>query len=83
MDDQAKEKTAFSAGKGLWKFKKMPFGLCNAPSTFHRSMEAVLAQLPIENCLVYIGNIIIHAKDFETEVLHLKQVFQKSRAANF
>ena len=34
MEDAAKEKTAFSAGRGLWQFRVMPFGLCNAPATF-------------------------------------------------
>ena len=75
-------KTAFSAGKGLWQVKKIPFGLSNAPATFQSLMEAVLAQLPIETCLVYIDDIIVHATDLETEVLHLKQVFHKLRAAN-
>lgn len=31
-----KEKTALSAGNGLWHFNVMPFGLCNAPATFER-----------------------------------------------
>ena len=29
-----KEKTAFTAGRGLWQFRVMPFGLCNVPATF-------------------------------------------------
>ncbi|KAI3369348.1 hypothetical protein L3Q82_007586 [Scortum barcoo] len=31
---EARLKTAFSIGQGLWQFKTMPFGLCNAPATF-------------------------------------------------
>jgi len=39
-----REKIAFSIGNGLWQFKVMPFGLCNAPATFERVMEQVLRE---------------------------------------
>ncbi|GBM09386.1 Retrovirus-related Pol polyprotein from transposon 297 [Araneus ventricosus] len=47
-----REKTAFTTGQGLWQFKVMPFGLCNAPATFERLMETVLLGLSTEACLV-------------------------------
>lgn len=47
LDEMCKEKTPFSTGNGLWQFKVMPFGLCNAPAIFERLMEQVLAGLSL------------------------------------
>lgn len=59
MDKDSKEKTAFSAGSGLWQFRVMPFGLCNAPATFERLMEQILAGLPLSVCLIYLDDILV------------------------
>ncbi|KAL5015608.1 hypothetical protein ScPMuIL_007307, partial [Solemya velum] len=36
LSEKAKEKTAFTTGYGLYHFNVLPFGLCNAPSSFER-----------------------------------------------
>jgi hypothetical protein len=82
LEPSAKEKTAFSAGKGLWQFKVMPFGLCNAPATFERLIEAVMAGLPWETCLVYLDDIIVHAADFNCHIKNLLRVLEKLRQTN-
>ncbi|GFU28986.1 retrovirus-related Pol polyprotein from transposon 17.6 [Trichonephila clavipes] len=72
-----KEKTAFTTGQGLWQFKVMPFGLCNAPATFECLMETVLGGLSYEACLVYLDDIIIVGCSFEEHLKNIRRVLQK------
>ncbi|GFY34443.1 retrovirus-related Pol polyprotein from transposon 17.6 [Trichonephila clavipes] len=72
-----KEKTAFTTEQGIWQFKVMPFGLCNAPATFERLMETVLGGLSYETCLVYLDDIIIVGRSFE-EHMKISGVCYKS-----
>ena len=76
-----KEKTAFSTSFGLFQFNVMPFGLCNAPSTFQRLMEMVLAGLHWSICLVYIDDIIIYGRTCEEHLERLEEVFKRLRQA--
>ena len=69
LAEESREKTAFSTTEGLYEFKVMPFGLCNAPATFQRLMDLVLSGLQWSNCLVYIDDIMIMGKTFQE---HLK-----------
>jgi hypothetical protein len=82
MDSQHKEKTAFTTGRGLWQFKVMPFGLCNAPATFQRLMEHVLAGLPWDVCAVYLDDIIVLGSTFERKIQNIEEVFKRLRSMN-
>ncbi|KAF7643856.1 hypothetical protein LDENG_00232190 [Lucifuga dentata] len=66
---------------GLWQFRVMPFGLCNAPATFERLMERVLAQIPKSHCVVYLDDLLIHATDIEGALGNLHQVFEAIQGA--
>ena len=77
-----KEKTAFSTHLGLFQFNRMPFGLCNAPSTFERLMEQVLKGLQWQVCLLYLDDIIIFSKDITEHFHRLISVFERIRQAN-
>ncbi|XP_075492384.1 uncharacterized protein LOC142530435 [Primulina tabacum] len=42
---EVQEKTIFTCPYGTFPFKRIPFGLCNAPATFQRSMMAIFADM--------------------------------------
>ncbi|KAG8913502.1 hypothetical protein FRC01_004506, partial [Tulasnella sp. 417] len=67
-------KTAFRTHRGLYQFKRMPFGLRNGPSVFQRVMQNVLAPYLWMFALVYIDDIIIYSKTFEEHLKHLDAV---------
>lgn len=81
MDPGSREKSAFVTHRGLYEFNVMPFGLCNAPSTFQRLMEFVLTGLQWCTCLIYLDDVIIFSKTFDEHLERLQEVFQRLRSA--
>ena len=77
MDAASSEKTAFTTYSGHYKFTKMPFGLCNAPATFQRLMETVLAGLVRSCCVVYLDDILMVGKIVKEHLDNLKKVFER------
>ena len=59
MDAESAAKSAFITHRGLHEFVRMPFGMCNAPATFQRLMEVILADLLWKCCFVYIDDVLI------------------------
>ena len=82
LDEEAKAKSAFLADNGLYAWNVMPFGLSNAPATFERLMDKVLAGLHWETLLVYLDDLIIFGKSVPEELSRLRQVFHRLRQAN-
>ena len=67
----ARAKTAFATHSGLFQFRVMPFGLCNAPATFERLMDRVLQGLRWSRCLVYLDDIISFGGTFDGALSNL------------
>ena len=76
-----REKTAFATAHGLYQFRVMPFGLCNAPGTFQRLMEHVLAGLHWTSCLVYLDDIIIFSQTISDHLQKLQEVLARLQKA--
>ena len=60
----------------------MPFGLCNAPATFKRTMDAVLAGLKWQTCLVYLDDVLVFSQSFQEHLQRLEALFQHLGRAN-
>ena len=74
LDPDDVEKTAFRTHRGLFQFKRMPFGLRNGPSIFQRVMQGILAPYLWLFCLVYIDDIVVYSKSYEEHIEHLDLV---------
>lgn len=82
MSPEDQDKTAFVTHNGLYEFKVMPFGLCNAPATFQRFMDIVLAGIKWKTLLVYLDDIIVFSKNFDDHLTDLKELFNRLREHN-
>jgi len=76
------DKMCFVTRKGIFGFKVLPFGLCNAPSTFQRLVDMALAGLTWEVCLAYLDDLIIFSSTFEQHIERLQMVFDRLVAAD-
>ena len=65
LEESDKEKMAFSTPTGHFEFNVMPFSLTNAPATFQRLMECVLAGLTYEQCIIYLDDIAVFSSSFD------------------
>ena len=82
VNPQDRHKTAFcpGPGMGLFQFRRMPFGLTGAPSSFQRLMNQLFRDLPFVT--VYIDDILVHSANRYEHAQHLRQVFAHLSEAN-
>lgn len=74
MAEEDVEKTAFQTHKGLFQFRRLPFGLRNGPLIFQHVMQSILVPYLWIFCLVYIDDIVVYSKSFEDHIVHLDKV---------
>ena len=72
--------TTFSAHYGLFRFKRLPFGIACAPEIFQRVVSSILTGL--DGVTVYIDDILIFGKNQAEHDARLKQVLQRLAHAN-
>ena len=72
------ERTAFQTKFGSFQFRVMPFGLCNAPATFQRTMNMLFEQCRAFTS-VYLDDLIIHSRSMAEHLVHLRKVLEVLR----
>ena len=60
----------------------MPFGLTNACTTFQWLMESCLGDLHLQQCIIYLDDIIIFSRTVDEHLDRLQAVFKKLEQAN-
>ena len=63
LEDQ--EKTTFTCPFGAFAFRRMPFGLCNAPGTFQRCMMSIFSDLAEEVMEIFMDDFTVYGSSFE------------------
>ncbi|XP_060774184.1 uncharacterized protein K02A2.6-like [Neoarius graeffei] len=61
--------------KGLYRYKRLPFGITSAPALFQRAMEQILSGLPGVQC--YLDDLLITGVDDKTHLQNLEATLQR------
>ena len=78
--EKDKEKTAFVSPRGQFEFCVMPFGLCNAPSTYQKIIDLALRYAP--HSLPYIDDTLTFSDTFNLHLADLRTVLTCYRDSN-
>ena len=71
------EKTTFTYPFGTYAYRRMPFGLCNAPATFQRCMLSIFNDLVERIMEVYMDDITVYGGSFEECQINLETVLHR------
>ena len=81
-----RQKTAFACELGLFEWRRMPFGMCNASASFQRAIARALQRIVNREgsmVMAYIDDIVIATETIEDHMDRLREVFQCLREAGF
>ena len=81
MKKGVEDLTTFRTRYGSYKYKVLPFGLCNGPASFQRYINDVLFDYLDDICTAYVDDILIYSDDPLEHEAHVKKVLQRLKDA--
>ena len=76
------EKTTFICPYGTYAFRRMQFGLCNAPVTFQRCMMSIFSYLVDEVMEIFMDDFSMYGSSFESYLEILETLLQRCKDKN-
>ncbi|GKC30501.1 reverse transcriptase domain-containing protein [Tanacetum coccineum] len=76
------EKTTFTCPYGTFAYRRMPFGLCNAPATFQRCMTAVFQDMCKEFMEVFMDDFSVFGNSFDDCLSNLSKMMARCEETN-
>ncbi|GJV29485.1 reverse transcriptase domain-containing protein [Tanacetum coccineum] len=82
IDPKDQEKTTFTCPYGTFAYRRMPFGLCNAPGTFQRCMMAIFHDMIEETMEVFMDDFSVFGDSFSSCLTHLDKMLKRCEDTN-
>ncbi|KAD2804430.1 hypothetical protein E3N88_37807 [Mikania micrantha] len=76
------EKTTFTCPYGTFAYRRMPFGLCNAPATFQRCMVAIFHDMIEDSMEVFMDDFSVFGSSFDHCLENLRKMLARCEEAN-
>lgn len=78
--EESQQYTSFVTQFGQFEYRRVPFGLTNAPRVFQRVMVQLFVKIPFVK--VFLDDILIFSKTREEQYMHLEEVLTIIRKNN-
>ncbi|GJU56121.1 reverse transcriptase domain-containing protein [Tanacetum coccineum] len=82
IDPQDQEKTTFTCPYGIFAYRRMSFGLCNAPGTFQRCMMAIFHDMIEKTMEVFMDDFMVFGDSFSSYLSHLDMMLKWCKDTN-
>ena len=82
INPKDQEKTTFTYPYGTYAFQRMPFGICNAPTTFQRCMMVIFTDLVKDIMEIFMDDFSVFGKLFVHCLHNLNTVLERCQSKN-
>ncbi|GJY93456.1 reverse transcriptase domain-containing protein [Tanacetum coccineum] len=82
IDPHDQEKTTFTCPYGTFAYRRMPFGLCNAPGTFQRCMMAIFHDMIEKTMEVFMDDFLVFGNSFKNCLSRVDKMLQRCEDTN-